>query len=78
MKYLEDYISEELIDCLEIELKNIYDNDEFTIGIMSMLENDSEAKELLDYLKNNNFTEETSYKVALFQLDLKSKREKSI
>ena len=74
MEYLEDYLSEELIDKLEIELKKVYDNEEFAICIMSGLNNDVEALEMLNYLKENNFTSKERYKIILFHCDIEKRR----
>lgn len=74
MKYLEDYISEEKIDALEIELKKLYDNEEFITCTLSALENDREANLLLDFLKSNNLQSNERYKVTLFQMQLEKNR----
>ena len=74
MEYLEDCISEELIDQLDIELKKIYDNEEFALCILSGLENDNEAIKMLNFLKSNDISEEQRYKVILFHSQIEKER----
>ena len=74
MKYIEDYVSEELLDEIELELKKIYDNEEFILCSFSSLNNDNEAHKLLDFLKTNDISREERYKVIMFLLDMENSR----
>ena len=74
MEYLEDYLSEELIDALDAEFKKIYDNEEFCLCTLSELKNDDEALKLLNYLKTHTITKSTRYEVTLFQMRMEKER----
>ena len=74
MEYLEDYLSIEIINALEVELRKVYDNEEFVICTLSELQNDDEAKKLIDFLKTNTITQNTRYKVTIFQLQMEKNR----
>ena len=76
MKYIEDYVSEKLIDAIDVELKKVYDNEEFSICCLTSLENDDDARLFLDFLRTNNITKETRYKIVIFLLDMEKARDK--
>ena len=74
MKYIEDYVSEQLIDEIDAELEKVYDNEEFAICCLSSLDSDDEARLLLDFLKTNHLTKENRYKIIIFLLDMEKAR----
>ena len=53
MEYLEDYLSEKMIDDLTYEIAKIFDDDLYIISTLSAFENDEEAQLLLDYLRSH-------------------------
>ncbi len=53
MKYLEDYLSEKMIDDLAFEIAKICDDDMYINSTLGAFDNDDQAKELLDYLNDH-------------------------
>ena len=74
MEYLEDYLSEDMIDALESELRKVYDNEEFVMCAVSALNSNEEADQLLNFLRSNTIAPDERYKVTLFQMKLEKKR----
>ena len=63
MKYLEDSLSEKMIDELESEIAKVCNDDTYILCILSAFDNDEEAKILLDFLLShpNATTDDINY-----------------
>ena len=53
MRYLEDHLSEEMIDTLTYEIAKICDDDLYIDSTLSAFETDDDARELLEFLKKH-------------------------
>ena len=58
MKYLEDCLSEQLIDELTLEIQNVCDEeddvDTLVISVLSDFDDDEQAMELLEFIRNSS------------------------
>lgn len=58
MKYLEDCLSEQLIDELTLEIQNVCDEeddvDTLVISVLSAFDDDEQAMELLEFIRNSS------------------------
>ena len=53
MKYIEDYLSEKMIDDLTFEIAKICNDDMYIDSTLSAFDNDEQAQQLLDYLRSH-------------------------
>ena len=53
MEYLEDYLSEEMIDELTAKIANVIDDDAYILSTLSAFDNDEQASELLKFLQEH-------------------------
>lgn len=52
VEYIEDYLSDDVIDRVEAAISKILDDEDFFTSVFSLLDSDEEAEKMLQYLND--------------------------
>lgn len=68
VEYIEDYLSDDVIDRVEDALSKILDDEDFFTTVFSLLDSDEEAEKMLQYLNNTQDVKRRDLMVFIFKM----------
>lgn len=72
VEYVEDYLSDDVIDRVEAAISKILDDEDFFTSVFSLLDSDEEAEKMLHYLSETQNVKERD--LIIFLIRMKNSR----
>ena len=68
IEYIEDYLSDDVIDRVEAAISKILDDEDFFTSVFSLLDSDEEAEKMLRYLNDTPNVKRRDLMIFLFRM----------
>ena len=68
IEYVEDYLSDDVIDRVEAAISKILDDEDFFTSVFSLLDSDEEAEKMLRYLNDTPNVKRRDLMIFLFRM----------